>query len=59
MKTNMNYLEDDIEEKKNQIITLTNEREVLRAEIVRLNEEITEKNMEVNRTKQEIFSLKI
>jgi uncharacterized coiled-coil DUF342 family protein len=55
----MNYLEDDIEEKKNQIITLTNEREVLRAEIVRLNEEITEKNMEVNRTKQEIFSLKI
>ncbi len=59
MKANMSYYEDDIADRNNQITRLTNQREVLKAEILRLNEVITEKNMEVNRARQEVFSLKL
>ena len=59
LKANASYLQDEIDEKKLQIQRLMTERDNLRNEIVTLNETITEKNLENNRLKQEIFNIKM
>lgn len=42
-----------------QIAKINNEKELIKAEIVRLNETITEKNQELNKAKQELFTIKL
>ena len=52
VKVNLGIYEQEIEERNMQIAKINNEKELIKAEILRLNETITEKNQELNRAKQ-------
>ena len=52
VKVNLGFYEQEIEEKNMQIAKVNNEKELIKAEIARLNETITEKNQELNKAKQ-------
>lgn len=52
VKVNLGFYEQEIEEKNMQIVKVNNEKELIKAEIARLNETITEKNQELNKAKQ-------
>ena len=52
VKVNLGFYEQEIEEKNMQIVKVNNEKELIKAEIARLNETNTEKNQELNKAKQ-------
>lgn len=52
VKVNLGFYEQEIEERNMQIVKVNNEKELIKAEIARLNETITEKNQELNKAKQ-------
>jgi chromosome segregation ATPase len=59
LKGNLSYCEDDLQAKETQIDRLNRERQVLREQIEELGHEITQRNQEVARAKQETFAVRM